>query len=166
MSFLSALSWRISIDWFSVGPLFELACIISRKTSQLVCKCVENTERSCWSHARNYCKIAAKSTVLYSRWKGFLFADNWPNKIIAATNQSMDANLKAIDAVNTQFAVFFTRLSIGTTSYVNLYQVKGCLVTCWWSQLSLMTIYYIKEERWSRAKRNITYPQQIVLACL
>ena len=123
------------------------------------------TERSRWSHARNYCKIAAKSTVLYSRWKGFLVADNWPNKIIAATNQSMDANLKAIDAVNTQFAVFFTRLSIGTTTYVNLYQVKGFLVSCWWTQLSLMTIYYIKEERWSRAKRNTTYPQ-IVLACL
>ena len=105
------------------------------------------TERSCWSHARNYCKIAAKSTVLYSRWKGFLVADNWSNKIIAATNQSMDANLKAFDAVNTQFAVFFTRLSIGTTSYVNLYQVKGCLVTCWWSQLSLIDDYILHKGR-------------------
>ena len=76
--------------------------------------------RSCWRDAYNYGKIAAKNAVLYSCWKGFPAADNWPKKIIAATKLSLYAKSKIMDTVNTQFVVFFTRITIGIFSYVNL----------------------------------------------
>ena len=114
------LSWKYLLTGFQLVPFSNWHESSHSKPLNWFANVVEIAEISRIRDARNYGKIAAKNTVLYPCWNGFPDADNWPNKIIAATNLSLNSKLKTMDTVNTQFVVFFTRVSIGSFPYVNL----------------------------------------------